>query len=88
MLDEGQEELAEWWRDNPGLHDKSNETYRRKARKDKLIADKATHMGGRSSPAGWLDEDHEDHVWQGGEEVHGEEWGCSPYPHLTAILGS
>ena len=47
MLDEEQEEeLADWWRDNPGLYDKSNETYRRKAHKDKLIADKAAHMGG------------------------------------------
>ena len=47
MLDEEQEEeLAEWWRDNTGLYDKSIETYSRKDRKDKLIADKAAHMGG------------------------------------------
>ena len=35
MLNENQEEdLADWWRDHPGLYDKSNETYRRKAKKD------------------------------------------------------
>ena len=32
MLDEEQEEeLADWWREYPGLYDKSNEMYRRKA---------------------------------------------------------
>ena len=41
MLDEEQEELAGWWRENPGLCDKSNETYRRKVKKDWLIAEKA-----------------------------------------------
>ena len=52
MLDEEQEEeLADWWRDNPGLYDKSNETYRKKARKNKLIADKTACMGVRG-PAG------------------------------------
>ena len=46
MLDEEQEEeLADWWRDNSGLYDKTNETYRRKARKDKLITDKTARMG-------------------------------------------
>ena len=46
MLDEDQEEeLADWWRDNPGLYDKSVETYLRKSRKDKLIANKAASMG-------------------------------------------
>ena len=52
MLDEEQEEeLADWWRDNQGLYDKSNKTYRRKARKDKMIADKATCMGVRGFDA-------------------------------------
>ena len=38
MLDELQEEeLADWWREHPGLYDKINKTYRRKAKKDKLI---------------------------------------------------
>ena len=42
ILDEDQEEgVADWWRDIPGLYDKSIETYHRKARKEKLIADKA-----------------------------------------------
>ena len=46
MLDEEHEEdLTEWWRDNPGLYDKSIKTYRRKARKDKLIAEKAARLG-------------------------------------------
>ena len=46
MLNEHQEEeLAEWWREHPGLYGKSNETYRRKAKKDRLIAaDKAEKM--------------------------------------------
>ena len=41
MLDEHQEDRADWWREHPGLYDKSNETYRRKTKKDKLIPEKA-----------------------------------------------
>ena len=59
MLDEEQEEEpSDWWRDNPGLYNKSNETYQRKAHKDKLIADKAARMGVRGFDAamlaGWM----------------------------------
>ena len=55
MLDEEQEEeLADWWRDNPGLYDKSNKTYQRKACKGKLIGDKAAHMGVRGFDAAIL----------------------------------
>ena len=59
MLDEEQEEdLAELWRDNQVLYDKSNETYRKKACKDKLIDDKAARMGVRGFDAamlaGWM----------------------------------
>ena len=46
MLNKNQEEeLEEWWRDHLGLYDKSNETYRRKEKKDRLIADTAREMG-------------------------------------------
>ena len=46
MLDEEQEEeLADWWMEQPGIYDKSNETYRRKAKKDRLIAENAEVMG-------------------------------------------
>ena len=55
MLAEGQEEeLADWWRDNPGLYDKSVDIYCRKGRKDKLIADKAASMGMRGFDTGML----------------------------------
>ena len=59
MLDEQQEEdLADWWREHLGLYDKSNETYRRKAKKDRLIADKTQEMGVRGFDAkmlaGWM----------------------------------
>ena len=46
MLNENQEaELANWWRDHPGLYDKSNNMYRRKEKNDRLIAEKAKEMG-------------------------------------------
>ena len=45
LIEEQEEEHADCWRENLGLYNKSNETYRRKARKDKLIADEATSMG-------------------------------------------
>ena len=55
MLDEHhEEELADWWRDNPGLYDKSIDTYHRKGRKDKLIADKVASMEVRVFNAGML----------------------------------
>ena len=59
MLNEHQEEeLAEGWREHPGLYDKSNKTYRRKLKKDRLIADKAEEMGVRDFDAkmlaGWM----------------------------------
>ena len=59
MLDEQQEEeLADWWREHPGLYDKSNETYRRKTKKDKLIAEKPRVMGVQGFDAamlaGWM----------------------------------
>ena len=47
LHEEQEEEFAERWRDNLGLYDKSNETYKRKAHKDKLIPDKAAHLGVR-----------------------------------------
>ena len=57
MLDEHQEkELADWWRECPGLYDKSNETYRRKVKKDRLIADKAEEIGVRGFDARMLTE--------------------------------
>ena len=50
MLDENQEaELADWWKEHLGLYDKSNETYRRKEKRDRLIAEKAREMGCRAS---------------------------------------
>ena len=56
--EEEEEELAEWWRENPGLYDKSNETYRRKAKKDQLIVEEAARMGVQGSDAamlaGWI----------------------------------
>ena len=68
MLDEDQEEeLADWWRDNPGLYDKCVETYRRNATKDKLIAEQACIHGCegvRCRHAIGLHEEHADHVWQ------------------------
>ena len=55
MVDEQQEEeLADWWREHPGMYDKSSETYRRKTKKDKLIAEKAQEMGVRGFNAGML----------------------------------
>ena len=59
MLNEHQEEeLADWWRKHPGLYNKSNESYRRKAKKDRLIADKADEMGvwgfNAKMLAGWM----------------------------------
>ena len=47
-------ELADWWKDNPRLYDKSFDTYQRKGRKDKLIADKAASLGVRGFDAGML----------------------------------
>ena len=41
MFDENQKaELADWWREHPGLYD----MYRRKEKKDSLIAEKAREM--------------------------------------------
>ena len=59
MLNEHkEEELAEWWREHPGLYDKSNEMYRGKEKKDRLIADKAKEMAVRGFDAnmlaGWM----------------------------------
>ena len=59
MLDKTQEaDLAEWWRDHPGLYDKSNDMYRRKEKKDRLIAEKAREMGvqgfNAKMLAGWM----------------------------------
>ena len=59
MLNEHQEEeLADWWRDHLGLYDKGNEMYRRKEKKDRLIAEKAREMGVRGFDAkmlaGWM----------------------------------
>ena len=55
MLDEQhEEELADWWREHPGLYEKSNETFRRKTKKDKLIAKKTQAMGVRRFDAGML----------------------------------
>ena len=88
MLNEHQEEeLADWWGEHLGLYDKSNEMYRRKVKKDRLIADKAEEMGmqgfNAKMLAGWMKSMiDEDDVWQGGEEGQGEVWGCSPRPHL------
>ena len=46
MLNEHQEEeLVEWWREHLSLYDKSNKTYRRKANKDRMIADKSEEIG-------------------------------------------
>ena len=46
IFDETQEaDLAEWWRDHPGLYDKSNDMYRMKEKEDRLIAEKARGMG-------------------------------------------
>ena len=46
MFDEEQEEnLADWWKERPGLYDKSNKPYLRKAKKDRVIATKAEVMG-------------------------------------------
>ena len=45
LIEHQEEELANWWRDNPGLYNKSINTYHRKGRNDKLIADKAASMG-------------------------------------------
>ena len=48
MLNEHQEEeLSDWWSEHLGLYDKSNVTYRRKKKKDRLIADKAREMARR-----------------------------------------
>ena len=59
ILNEHQlEELADWWRVHPGLYDKSNKAYRRKEKKDRLIADKAREMGvlgfDAKMLAGWM----------------------------------
>ena len=35
-----------------------------------------------------MDQEHKDNVWQRGEGGEGEVWGCSPYTHLEAMLGS
>ena len=85
ILDEKQEEeLADWWRDNPGLCDKSNETYRRKARKDKLIVYKAAHMGVRGFDAamlaGWVKSMQ---TMYGKEEKYKGKSGAAP-PILTS----
>ena len=55
MLDKQQEEeLADWWRECPGLYDKSNETYRRTTKKDKLIAEEVQEMAVQGFDAGML----------------------------------
>ena len=58
LNDDQEEELADCWWDHPGLYDKGNETYRRKEKKDRLIADKAREMGVRGFDAkmlaGWM----------------------------------
>ena len=63
MLDDTQEEdLAEWWRDSPGLYEKSCTLYHHRAKKNKLIADKAASMGVMDFDAtmlhGWMKSMH------------------------------
>ena len=87
MLDEQQEEdLADWWREHPGLYDKSNETYRRKTKKAKLIAEKAQVMGVRSFDAamlaGWMKSMR---TMYGKEEKAKGKSGAAP---LSSPLGS
>ena len=58
MLNETQEEdLSDWCSDNPGLYNKSCAIYCYKAKKNKLIADKAASMEVRGFDATML------HVW-------------------------
>ena len=53
--DHQEEELAECWRVHLGLYNKSKEMYRRKAKKDRLIADKTKEMGFDAKIlAGWM----------------------------------
>ena len=49
MLKHQEEELADWWRDNMGWYTKGNEMYRRKEKKDRLIADKTRRWGCKAS---------------------------------------
>ena len=92
MLDEEQEEeLAEWWRENLGLYNKSNYTYRRKAKKDQLIAEKAARMGvlgfDATMLAGWMKSMR---TMYGKEEkkVKGKSGDAPPILTPEATLGS
>ena len=52
MLNKNQEEeLADLWRYHPGLYHKSNQTYRRKEKKDRLTAEASLDA---KMLAGWM----------------------------------
>ena len=75
MIKEHQvEELADWWRELPCQGEKG-QADSRQSRGDGGV-------GLQCQDACWLDEEHDDHVWQGREEGQGEVWVCSPRPHL------
>ena len=86
VLDENQEaELADWWRDHPGLYDKSNNTYRRKEKTDRLIAEKAREMGvwgfNAKMLAGWM-KGMRNMYGKEEEKAKGKSGAAPPHPHL------